>query len=81
MKYYTETEIEKEIYKEIETLKNVALEFDFKTYFNWYYPQIRECLYILVKFNIRTYIEIDNLFDRINEEIKSKLKKGETQNV
>lgn len=58
-----------------------SVEFDSKTYFNWYYPQIRECLYILVKFNIKSYVEIDNIFDRINEEIKSKIKKGGDQNV
>lgn len=80
MKYYTETEIEKEIYKEVERLKNAAVDFDSKTYFNWFYPQIRECLYILVKFNIKSYSEIDNIFDRINEEIKFKIK-GRDQNV
>ena len=81
MKYYTEKDIEKEIFKEIEILKNTAVEFDSKSYFNWFYPQIRECLYILVKFNIKSYVEIDNLFDRINDEIKSKIKKGGDQNV
>lgn len=76
MKYYTEKDIEKEIYKEIELLKIWAEKSDLETYFNWIYPQIRKCLYILVKFNIKSDIEIDNLFDRINEEIKSKIKKG-----
>lgn len=80
MEYYTKTHIEKEIFEEIEMLKNAAVENDSQTYFNWFYPQIRECLYILVKFNIKSYVEIDNLFDRINEEIKSKIKRGE-QNV
>lgn len=75
MKYYTEKDIEKEIFKEIEILKNAAVEYDSQTYFNWFYPQIRECLSILVKFNNRSYEEIDNLFDRINEEIKSKIKR------
>ena len=81
MEYYTKSDIKEEIYKEIEILKNTAVEFDSKTYFNWFYPQIRECLSILVKFNIKSYVEIDNLFDRINEEIKSKIKKGSDQNV
>ena len=81
MKFYTETDIEKAIFKEIEILKNAAVEYDLQTYFNWFYPQIRECLSILVKFNIKSYVEIDNLFDRINEEIKSKIKKGSDQNV
>ena len=75
MKYYTEKDIEKEIFKEIEILKNAAVEYDLRTYFNWFYPQIRECLYILVKFNIKSYVEIDNLFDRIYEEIMSKIKR------
>ena len=81
MKFYTETDIEKAIFKEIEILKNAAVEYDLQTYFNWFYPQIRECLSILVKFNIKSYVEIDNLFDRINEEIKSKIKKEGNQNV
>lgn len=81
MEYYTKSDIENEIFKEIEILKDTALEYDSKTYFNWFYPQIRECLSILVKFNIKSYVEIDNIFDRINEEIKSKIKKGSDQNV
>ena len=80
MKYYTEKDIEKEIFKEIEILKNAAVECDSQTYFNWFYSQIRECLSILVRFNIKSYSEIDDIFDRINEEIKSKIKGGD-QNV
>ena len=36
MKFYTETDIEKAIYKEIETLKDMAEKSDLKTYFSWY---------------------------------------------
>ena len=77
MKYYTEKDIEKEIFKEIEILKNAAVEHDSKTYFNWFYPQIRECLDILVKFNIKSFSEIDKIFDKINIEIKSKIERWE----
>lgn len=80
MKYYTEKDIENEIYKEIEELKDMASESDFKTYFNWYYPQIRECLDMLAIFNNKSFSEIDNLFDRINEEIMSKIERCD-QNV
>lgn len=73
MKYYTETDIEKEIYKEIELLKNLAVKSDSKTYISWYYPLIKECLYILVRFDIKSFAEIDKLFDELDKEIKSKL--------
>lgn len=80
MKYYTETDIEKEIYKEIEVLKDMAEKSDLKTYFSWYYPLIKECFYILVRFNIKSFSEIDKIFDIINKEIKSKIERG-VQNV
>lgn len=73
--YLVKPERLKQEYLRIEILKNAAVEYDSQTYFNWFYPQIRECLYILVKFNIKSYVEIDNIFDRINEEIKSKIKR------
>lgn len=69
MKYYTKTEIEKEIYKEIELLKNMAIKSDRKEYSNFYYPQISECLYILVRLNIRSFEEIDKEFENIDKEI------------
>ena len=82
MKYYTEKDIEKEIYKEIEVLKDMAEKSDSKTYFSWYYPLIKECLYILVRFNIKSFTEIDKIFDKINIEIKSKIERWEDdQNV
>lgn len=77
MKYYTETDIEKEIYKEIEVLKDMAEKSDLKTYFSWCYPQIKECLYLLVRFNIKSFSETDKIFDRINIEIKSKIERWE----
>ena len=80
MEYYTKSEIEKEIYKEIEVLKDMAVKFGPKTYFSWYYPLIKECFYILVRFNIKSFSETDKLFDEINKEIKSKIEGGD-QNV
>lgn len=73
MEYYTKTDIEKEIYKEIEVLKDMAEKSDSKTYLSWYYPLIKECLYLLVRFNIKTFTEIDKIFNMINKEIKSKI--------
>ena len=70
MKYYTEKDIEKEIFEEIKVLKDMAEKSDFNTYFSWYYPLIKECLNILAIFNIKSFSEIDKIFDIINKEIK-----------
>lgn len=80
MKYYTEKDIEKEIFEEIKVLKDMAEKSDLKTYFIWYYPLIKECLYILERFNIKSFSETDKIFDIINKEIKSNIERGD-QNV
>ena len=77
MKYYTKTDIEKAIYKEIAINKELAIKSNMKVYEGWYYPLIKQCLYMLVRFNIKTFTEIDNLFDEINKEIKSKIESGD----
>lgn len=65
--------MKRKFFKEIEVLKDMAEKSDSKTYFSWYYPLIKECFYILVRFNIKSFSEIDKIFDNINKEIKSKI--------
>lgn len=77
MEYYTKTDIEKAIYKEIAINKELAIKSDMKAYEGWYYPLIKQCFYMMVRFNIKTFPEIDNLFDEINKEIKSKIESGD----
>lgn len=80
MEYYTKADIKKEIKKEITTNMNLALKSDIKTYLNWYYPQIKACLYIAVRLNIYSFSEIDKLFYKIDRYITSEIK-GDNQNV
>lgn len=80
MEYYTKTDIKREIKNEITTNMNLALKSDMKTYWIWYYPQIKACLYIAVRLNIYSFSETDKIINRIDKYIRSEIKEGE-QNV
>lgn len=74
MKYYTQTEIEKEIYKEIEMNKKLAIKSHMKSYLSWYYPLIKSCFYILVRLDIKSLSECDKEFDEIDKQIRDSLR-------
>lgn len=67
---YTREQIEKEIRKELDQIIKLAKKSDLRSYLNWYYPQIKECMFILVRFDIYNFDEVDEEFNKIDHDIK-----------
>ena len=69
MSVFTSEQIENEIRKEINSIVETAKKSSEKVYLDYHYPQLLECYYILVRFNIIGYNESEDEFSKLNKEI------------